>query len=51
MRERIELRGDDPLDRVIAGTQYKAYLEANPALAKERDITYKAPLPWHGISS
>ncbi|MCY4064392.1 MAG: hypothetical protein OXG53_18650 [Chloroflexi bacterium] len=32
MRERIEWRGDNPLNAVIAGTHYKAYLVANLAL-------------------
>ena len=32
IREHIELRGDNPLDVVIAGTHYKAYLVANLAL-------------------
>ena len=32
MRERIELRGNNPLDVVIAGTHYKAYLVVNLAL-------------------
>lgn len=41
MRGRIELRGDNPLDGVIAGNHYKAYLVANLTLAKERGITKK----------
>ena len=32
IREHIELRGNDPLEAAIAGTQYKAYLVANLAL-------------------
>jgi uncharacterized protein (DUF433 family) len=32
IREHIELRGDNPLDVVIAGTHHKAYLVANLAL-------------------
>ena len=32
MRERIELRRDNPLDALSAGTHYKAYLVANLAL-------------------
>lgn len=31
MRERIDLRGDNPLRAMIAGTHYKAYLVANLA--------------------
>lgn len=32
IRDHVKLRGDDPLDATIAGTQYKAYLVANLAL-------------------
>lgn len=32
IREYIELRGNNPLDAVIAGTHHKAYLVANLAL-------------------
>ena len=43
MRERIEFRGDKPLDAVIAGADYIAYLVANQALAERRDIENKVP--------
>lgn len=43
MRERIEWRGDNPLDAVIAATDNKAYLVANLALAEQRDSANKAP--------
>ena len=32
IRDHVKLRGDDPLDATIAGTQHKAYLVANLAL-------------------
>ena len=32
MRERINLRGNNSLEAVVAGTHYKAYLVANLAL-------------------
>ena len=32
IREHIQLRGSDPLEAAIAGTQHKAYLVANLAL-------------------
>jgi len=32
IREYIQLRGNNPLDAVVAGTQHKAYLVANLAL-------------------
>ena len=32
IRDHVELRGDDPLAAAIAGTHYKIYLVANPAL-------------------
>ena len=31
LKQHIELRGDNPLDAVIVGTRYKAYLVANLA--------------------
>ena len=32
IQKHIELRGDNPLDAIVAGTHYKAYLVANLAL-------------------
>ena len=32
IRQHIQLRGDNPLDAIVAGTYYKAYLLANLAL-------------------
>lgn len=32
LREHIELRGNDPLEAIIAGTHHQAYLVANLAL-------------------
>lgn len=32
IREHIQLQGDNPLDAIVAGTHYKAYLVANLAL-------------------
>ena len=47
IREHIELRGNDPLEVAIAGTQHKAYLVANLALKDGPQVAadhYRIPL-------
>ena len=35
IREHIQLQGDNPLDAIVAGTHYKAYLNDGPQAAAE----------------
>ena len=39
LKQHIELRGDNPLDAVIVGTRYKAYLVANLAFNDGAEVS------------